>query len=240
MIVRQLLHADPVVAASYFVACGGKQAAIVIDPVADPRAYLDIAAKTSTRIQYVIDTHVHADHVSTGRALAMVAGARYVLHADVDAGFAFHGVRDGDRLEIGNVLVDVWHVPRHTPEHIALVVTDRTRAIMIAHTLGNPFDLGEVMRVARKYNLLVVEDCCDALGASYDGKGVGTFGDIGTLSFYPAHHITMGEGGAVFTNKPNLKRAIESMRDWGRDCYCAPGMDNTCNKRFGHKLGTLR
>ena len=128
MIVRQLLHTDPVVGASYFVACGGKQAAIIIDPVDDPRTYLDIAAGTNTRIQYVIDTHVHADHVSTGYPLAMAASARYVLHADVDARFPFHGVRDGDRLEIGIVLVDVWHVPGHTPEHIALIVTDRTRS----------------------------------------------------------------------------------------------------------------
>jgi len=95
------------------------------------------------------------------------------------------------------------------------------------------------MRVAAKYNLWVVEDCCDALGATYDGRGVGTFGHIGTLSFYPAHHITMGEGGAVFTDKPRLKRVIESMRDWGRDCWCAPGMDNTCGKRFCRKLGDL-
>jgi CDP-4-dehydro-6-deoxyglucose reductase, E1 len=125
------------------------------------------------------------------------------------------------------------------PEAIEAAVTDRTRLIMVAHTLGNPFDLGEVMRVAEKYNLFVVEDCCDALGATYDGKNVGTFGDIGTLSFYPAHHITMGEGGAVFTDKPRLKRVIESMRDWGRDCWCAPGMDNTCGKRFCRKLGDL-
>lgn len=138
------------------------------------------------------------------------------------------------------VFVDV-DIPTYNikPDMIEAAVTDKTRAIMVAHTLGNPFDLGEVMRVAKKYDLLVVEDCCDALGATYNGKGVGTFGDIGTLSFYPAHHITMGEGGAVFTNKPNYKRAIETMRDWGRDCYCAPGVDNTCNKRFGQKLGTL-
>ena len=95
------------------------------------------------------------------------------------------------------------------------------------------------MRVAKKHNLWVVEDCCDALGAKYDGHNVGTFGDVGTLSFYPAHHITMGEGGAVFTDKPRLKRVIESMRDWGRDCWCAPGMDNTCGKRFCRKLGSL-
>jgi CDP-6-deoxy-D-xylo-4-hexulose-3-dehydrase len=125
------------------------------------------------------------------------------------------------------------------PEMIEAAVSSKTRAIMIAHTLGNPFDLGEVMRVAEKYGLWVVEDTCDALGATYDGKLAGTFGDIGTLSFYPAHHITMGEGGAVFTNKPRLKRVAESFRDWGRDCWCQPGQDNTCGKRFARKLGTL-
>ncbi|WP_454885655.1 lipopolysaccharide biosynthesis protein RfbH [Sphingomonas oryzagri] len=138
------------------------------------------------------------------------------------------------------VFVDV-DIPTYNikPEMIEAAVTDRTRAIMIAHTLGNPFDLAEVMRVAEKYDLWVVEDCCDALGATYDGKHVGAFGDIGTLSFYPAHHITTGEGGAVFTDKPRLRRVIESMRDWGRDCWCAPGQDNTCGKRFARKLGDL-
>lgn len=138
------------------------------------------------------------------------------------------------------VFVDV-DIPTYNikPEMIEAAVSSKTRAIMIAHTLGNPFDLAEVMRVAEKYNLWVVEDCCDALGATYDGKGVGTFGHIGTLSFYPAHHITMGEGGAVFTDKPRLKRVIESMRDWGRDCWCAPGQDNTCGKRFARRLGSL-
>lgn len=125
------------------------------------------------------------------------------------------------------------------PEMIEAAVSDKTRAIMIAHTLGNPFDIAEVMRVAEKYNLWVVEDTCDALGATFDGKNVGTFGHLGTLSFYPAHHITMGEGGAVFTDKPRLKRVVESIRDWGRDCWCAPGQDNTCGKRFNRKLGTL-
>jgi CDP-4-dehydro-6-deoxyglucose reductase, E1 len=138
------------------------------------------------------------------------------------------------------VFVDV-DIPTYNikPEMIEAAVSEKTRAIMVAHTLGNPFDLGEVMRVAEKHNLWVIEDCCDALGATYAGKPVGTFGHIGTLSFYPAHHITMGEGGAVFTDKPRLKRVIESMRDWGRDCWCAPGQDNTCGKRFGRKLGTL-
>lgn len=118
-------------------------------------------------------------------------------------------------------------------------VTGKTRAIMIAHCLGNPFNLDAVMKVARAHNLWVVEDCCDAFGATYNGQSVGTFGDIGTLSFYPAHHITTGEGGAVFGNSKMLETVITSFRDWGRDCWCAPGMDNTCNNRFGWELGEL-
>jgi len=118
-------------------------------------------------------------------------------------------------------------------------ITPKTKAIMVAHTLGNPFDLEKISEIAKKYNLFLIEDTCDALGAEYNGQKVGTFGDIGTLSFYPAHHITMGEGGAVFTNRSVLKRALESIRDWGRDCYCEPGKDNTCNKRFCQQLGDL-
>jgi CDP-6-deoxy-D-xylo-4-hexulose-3-dehydrase len=110
---------------------------------------------------------------------------------------------------------------------------------MIAHTLGNPFDLAEVVRVAKKHDLWFVEDCCDALGSTYDGQLVGSFGDVGTLSFYPAHHITMGEGGAVFSKVAILRRAMESIRDWGRDCYCEPGKDNTCKRRFEWQLGDL-
>ncbi len=117
--------------------------------------------------------------------------------------------------------------------------SDRTRAIMIAHTLGNVFNLGAVTDFCKKYNLWLVEDCCDALGATYKGQKVGTFGDIATVSFYPAHHITMGEGGAVLTNKPALQVLIDSFRDWGRDCWCEPGVDNTCGKRFDWQLGTL-
>jgi len=118
-------------------------------------------------------------------------------------------------------------------------ITPKTKAIMVAHTLGNPFELEKIKAIADKYNLFLIEDSCDALGAEYNGQKVGTFGDIGTLSFYPAHHITMGEGGAVFTNRSVLKRALESIRDWGRDCYCEPGKDNTCNKRFCQQLGDL-
>jgi CDP-6-deoxy-D-xylo-4-hexulose-3-dehydrase len=115
---------------------------------------------------------------------------------------------------------------------IEAAITPKTKAIMLAHSLGNPFNLDVVNALCKKYNLWLVEDCCDALGATYDGQLVGTFGDIATLSFYPAHHITMGEGGAVFTNNLELKLIAESFRDWGRDCYCPPGKDNTCNKRF--------
>ncbi|MEI6986336.1 MAG: lipopolysaccharide biosynthesis protein RfbH [Rhodospirillaceae bacterium] len=138
------------------------------------------------------------------------------------------------------VFVDV-DIPTYNidPHQIEEAISDKTRAIMIAHTLGNPFDLATVTDIAKRHNLFLIEDCCDALGATYDGKNVGTFGDIGTLSFYPAHHITMGEGGAVFTNRPLLKRAMESIRDWGRDCYCAPGKDDTCGHRFDWQLGDL-
>ena len=115
----------------------------------------------------------------------------------------------------------------------------KVKAMMIAHTLGNTFDLDAVTAFCKKYNLWLVEDCCDALGSTWRGQKVGTFGDIATVSFYPAHHITMGEGGAVLTDKPALKVLIESWRDWGRDCWCEPGKDNTCGKRFDWQLGTL-
>ena len=122
---------------------------------------------------------------------------------------------------------------------IEAAIGPKTKAIMLAHSLGNPFNLDVVTALCKKYNLWLVEDCCDALGSTYRGKMVGTFGDIATLSFYPAHHITMGEGGAVFTNSDELKSIAESFRDWGRDCFCPPGKDNTCGKRFCQKLGDL-
>jgi CDP-6-deoxy-D-xylo-4-hexulose-3-dehydrase len=122
---------------------------------------------------------------------------------------------------------------------VEAAISPKTKAIMLAHSLGNPFNLDVVTALCKKYNLWLVEDCCDALGTTYRGQMVGTFGDIATLSFYPAHHITMGEGGAVFTNSDELKVIAESFRDWGRDCYCPPGKDNTCGKRFCWKLGDL-
>jgi CDP-4-dehydro-6-deoxyglucose reductase, E1 len=122
---------------------------------------------------------------------------------------------------------------------IEAALSEKTKAIMIAHTMGNPFKLDVVLEIAKKYGLWVIEDNCDALGSTYNGKLTGTHGHIGTSSFYPPHHMTMGEGGAVYTNDPKLKMIIESFRDWGRDCWCASGCDNTCNKRFGWELGNL-
>jgi CDP-6-deoxy-D-xylo-4-hexulose-3-dehydrase len=118
-------------------------------------------------------------------------------------------------------------------------ITNKTKAIMLAHTLGNPFNVKKIKEICDKYNLWLIEDSCDALGSKFNNQNVGTFGDLATLSFYPAHHITMGEGGAVFTNSKKLERIAESFRDWGRDCYCEPGKDNTCKKRFDWQLGDL-
>ena len=138
------------------------------------------------------------------------------------------------------VFVDVDLVTHNIDaSKIAAAIGPKTKAIMLAHSLGNPFNLDVVTALCKKHNLWLIEDCCDALGSTYRGQMVGTFGDIATLSFYPAHHITMGEGGAVFTKHDELKTIAESFRDWGRDCYCHPGKDNTCGKRFCQQLGSL-
>jgi len=138
------------------------------------------------------------------------------------------------------VFLDV-HIPTYNMDvsHLEEAVGPRTKAIMVAHALGNPFDLDTIMDVARRKNLWVIEDCCDAVGATWNGRPVGSFGDLSTTSFYPAHHITMGEGGAVLTSDPLLKKIVESFRDWGRDCWCEPGHDNTCGKRFDWQVGEL-
>lgn len=126
-----------------------------------------------------------------------------------------------------------------TAEKIAEAVGPKTRAIVMAHTLGNPFDIAGIMKIAEEHNLFVVEDTCDAVGAKFNGQPVGSFGDLSTTSFYPAHHITMGEGGCVLVKKGSMKKIVESLRDWGRDCWCPPGQDNTCNRRFDWQLGEL-
>ncbi len=125
------------------------------------------------------------------------------------------------------------------PSQLEAALSERTRAIILAHTLGNPFDLAAVTAFAQRHNLWLIEDCCDAVGARYGDRPVGTFGDLATVSFYPAHHITMGEGGCVLSQNPALTKLVESFRDWGRDCWCPPGKANTCGKRFNQQLGSL-
>jgi CDP-6-deoxy-D-xylo-4-hexulose-3-dehydrase len=138
------------------------------------------------------------------------------------------------------VFVDV-HIPTFNVDvsYLETALSDRTRAVIFAHTLGNPFDLDAVTAFAKKHGLWLIEDCCDALGSTYRGQKVGSFGDLATVSFYPAHHITMGEGGCVLTDKPLMRTLVESFRDWGRDCWCATGNENTCGKRFDWQLGDL-
>jgi CDP-6-deoxy-D-xylo-4-hexulose-3-dehydrase len=138
------------------------------------------------------------------------------------------------------VFIDV-QVPTYNADvtQLEAALSERTRAVVLAHTLGNPFDLGAVAAFAERHGLWLVEDCCDAVGAGYGGRQVGRFGDLATVSFYPAHHITMGEGGCVLTDAPRLKTLVESFRDWGRDCWCEPGRDDTCGKRFDWQLGEL-
>lgn len=138
------------------------------------------------------------------------------------------------------VFVDTT-IPTYNPttDQVAQAIGPKTKAIILAHTLGNPFDIAGIKALAEAHGLWLIEDCCDALGSEFLGRKVGTWGDIGTLSFYPAHHITMGEGGAVFSTDPRLKRILESFRDWGRDCWCNPGCDNTCGQRFDWQFGEL-
>jgi len=194
----------------------------------------------------------HAITVNSGSSANLIAFSTLTSHRLGD-----RAIRPGDEiisvaasfpttvnpiLQFGAVpvFVDVG-IPTYNIDvsRIEAAISPKTKAIMLAHTLGNPYNLSEVTRIARKHNLWLIEDCCDALGSTYGGRHVGTFGDIGTLSFYPAHHITMGEGGAVFTNDDVLNDIAQSFRDWGRDCYCMPGKDNTCGKRFCWKLGSL-
>jgi CDP-6-deoxy-D-xylo-4-hexulose-3-dehydrase len=170
------------------------------------------------------------------RERQMPAGSEFITAA---AGFPTT-VNPGMLWGMTPVFVDV-DIPTYNiiPDLVEEAITPKTKAIMVAHTLGNPFDAARLANIAKRHNLWLIEDCCDALGATFDGRHVGTFGDIGTLSFYPAHHITMGEGGAAFTGNPALRRAMETFRDWGRDCYCDPGNDNTCKRRFDWQLGEL-
>ncbi|AMC36750.1 lipopolysaccharide biosynthesis protein RfbH [Janthinobacterium sp. B9-8] len=196
-------------------------------------------------VKYVLTTNSgsSANLLAFSALTSHKLGARAILPGDevigVAAGFP---TTVNPILQFGAVpvFVDV-DIPTYNidPAKIEAAISPKTKAIMLAHTLGNPYNLEVIREICTRHKLWLIEDCCDALGSTYNGQLVGTFGDISTLSFYPAHHITMGEGGAVFTNNYELKQIIESFRDWGRDCYCGPGKDNTCNKRFCQKLGNL-
>jgi len=138
------------------------------------------------------------------------------------------------------VFVDI-QIPTYNADasQMEAALSPQTRAVFLPHTLGNPFDVDAVTEFARRHELWLIEDCCDAAGSTYRGRKAGSFGDLATVSFYPAHHITMGEGGAVLTGQAQIERLVESFRDWGRDCWCAPGRDNTCGKRFDRRMGDL-
>jgi hydroxyacylglutathione hydrolase len=209
MILRQFLHSDPV-AASYLFGCGGRAAAVVVDPVDDIKRYLEAADKTGMRIRYVIDTHLHADHVSVGRALAKAAGAEYVLFAGADVAYPFYGVRDGDTLELGNVTIVVLHTPGHTPEHISLLVTDRTRSqdpwfVLTGHTLMVG-DLGrtELATSAEEgaralfgsvQRLRALPDYLEVLPGAYSGSVCGrslSGKPVSTIGFEKRHNKAFG------------------------------------------------
>ncbi len=203
----------------------------------------ELAKWTGTRWAYLVNSGSSANLVAFYALTSPKLGDRQVKPGDevitVAAGFP---TTINPLIQYGciPVFIDI-DIPNYNiiADRIESAITPKTKAIMMAHTLGNPFDLSVVTALAKKYNLWLIEDDCDALGAEYKGQKTGTFGDLATLSFYPAHHITMGEGGAVLVNNPALKKIVESFRDWGRDCWCAPGKDDTCGKRFSQQLGDL-
>lgn len=208
-----------------------------------PRFERDFARYFGSRSSLLVNSGSSANLVAFYALTSPKLGDRQVKPGDeiitVAAGFP---TTVNPMIQYGcvPVFIDV-DIPTYNikAELIEGAITPKTKAIMIAHALGNPFNLDEVMRVAQKYDLWVIEDDCDSLGATYNGKKTGSFGDLATVSFYPAHHITMGEGGAVLVNNWDLGEIAKSFRDWGRDCYCEPGKDNTCGKRFGWCLGEL-
>jgi CDP-6-deoxy-D-xylo-4-hexulose-3-dehydrase len=202
-----------------------------------------LAKWTGARWAYLVNSGSSANLVAFYALTSPKLGERQVKSGDevitVAAGFP---TTINPLVQYGcvPVFIDI-DIPTYNimADRIEAAITPKTKAIMMAHTLGNPFNLTIVAALAKKYNLWLIEDDCDALGAEYNGQKTGTFGDLSTLSFYPAHHITMGEGGAVLVNNATLKKIVESFRDWGRDCWCAPGKDDTCGKRFTQQLGDL-
>jgi CDP-6-deoxy-D-xylo-4-hexulose-3-dehydrase len=202
-----------------------------------------LARYTGSRFSFLVNSGSSANLLAFYALTSPKLGGRAIKPGDeiitVAAGFP---TTINPMLQFGciPVFLDI-DIPTYNikADQIELAITSKTKAIMLAHTLGNPFNLDIVMDIAKKYNLWVIEDDCDSLGATYNDKKTGTFGDLATLSFYPAHHITMGEGGAVLVNNAQLKKITESFRDWGRDCWCPPGKDNTCGERYCQKLGDL-
>jgi CDP-4-dehydro-6-deoxyglucose reductase, E1 len=203
----------------------------------------DFARVFGTRFSLLVNSGSSANLVAVSSLTSPLAGERRLVPGDevitVAAGFPTT-VNPIVQNGLVPVFLDVT-APTYNVDvnQLDAALSKRTRAVVLAHALGNPFDLDAVAAFCRKHHLWLVEDCCDALGATYHDTPVGTFGDLATCSFYPAHHITMGEGGAVMTDRPLLKKAAESIRDWGRDCWCAPGKDNTCGRRFDCQHGTL-
>lgn len=231
---------------------GGEELAQMVDAVLD--GWL-----TTGRFNKEFETRL-AEYVGVRHALTTNSGSSanlLALTALTSPRFGDRALKPGDEVItvaagfpttvnpiIQNNMVPVFvdvDIPTYniSTDGLEAALSSKTRAIMVAHTLGNPFDLTAVKEFSDRHNLWLIEDCCDALGSTYNGQKVGTFGDVATLSFYPAHHITMGEGGAILMNSSRMKMAVESFRDWGRDCYCEPGRDNTCENRFDWQLGDL-
>ncbi|MGA9529970.1 MAG: lipopolysaccharide biosynthesis protein RfbH [Terriglobales bacterium] len=203
----------------------------------------DFAAFMGVRCASLVNSGSSANLLALSCLTSQTLGSRALREGDevitVAAGFPTT-VNPIIQNGLVPVFIDV-QIPTYNVDvtHLEAAVSDRTRAIMLAHTLGNPFDLDAVMAFACRHNLWVIEDCCDAVGSTYKGRPVGSFGHLATTSFYPAHHITMGEGGCVLTRQPALKKLVDSFRDWGRDCWCEPGKSNTCGRRFDWTLGDL-
>jgi CDP-6-deoxy-D-xylo-4-hexulose-3-dehydrase len=203
----------------------------------------DLAVATGVRSALLVNSGSSANLVAVTALTSPALGHRRLLPGDevitVAAGFPTT-VNPIIQNRLVPVFLDV-DIPTYNVDVTSLeaAISPRTRAIVLAHTLGNPFNVAAVTEFARRHDLWLVEDTCDALGSTYDGRQVGTYGELATCSFYPAHHITLGEGGAVLCNAPGMRRIVESIRDWGRDCWCDPGCDNTCSQRFGWQLGQL-
>jgi CDP-4-dehydro-6-deoxyglucose reductase, E1 len=254
---EQSLGSGPFVAGSSFVPPSGKlldsaDVSHMVDAALDAwlttgrfntRFERSLSSFLGPRFSLTVNSGSSANLVAVASLTSDRLGERAILPGDevitVAAGFP---TTVNPILQMGArpVFVDVGLGSYNAlPERVAAAIGPKTKAVVLAHTLGNPFDLDAIAGLCAEHNIWLVEDCCDALGARWNGQSVGTFGAFGTLSFYPAHHITTGEGGAVFTDDLQLKRIAESFRDWGRDCYCEPGKDDSCGKRFDWQLGDL-